>query len=569
MTLLILFGYLLIAHAKPALSFKIYGLKDEPLKNANERLAVIEKSIGPLNTAKIQTLYKQGKGEIEKAIEPYGYFQATITHTLTHKKNDWLASYYVKPGPQIRVSELEIRIEGPGKNNPALQKTLHSLPVKRGDFLNVPNYKKSRSMLINTAQDQGYIKAYYSNDKTIVDVLNYRTVMKLTLDTGPRYYFGPINFSKSPFTTKFLNRFVNFKAGEPFNADKLTQLQNNYSGTGYFKGVTMDPQVPETDSKATTVPVDVGFIMNKQKQYRIGLGYGTVTGPRISGGGTWRWVNRWGQKFNLSGFLSREFSQLDAQYLIPGVRVLPDYYTINASIYQITPPHGKWANVFKIGPGYLWVTGKWTWEVRLNQIWERWRLGKNDPNQYGRLLQPTFTVTRLSVPNPTKVENGSRFTFAIRGASTAALSTVSYLQPEGSLKIIKTLWSDNRFIVYANIGYTLVKDQDKLPLSEQYFAGGPGSILGYSVQNFGPGRYLTVANFDYQRRIYGDLYAGVFYDIGNAFNSFNHYGKNLKKSAGITGVYRTSIGDITVYVAKALSKKGNPTRFGFMIGPEL
>lgn len=547
--------------------YTITGIDKVLLKNANERMRVMLQSVKPvLKRHAARQLYRAGKQEITLALQPYGYYQPTVDGKLTQEGQDYVANYTVEKGEPIRIQSLTVLIKGPGKLNPKLQKALKKIPLKQNDVLEVSNYQRSKVDLINAARTQGYINAELSQDSVKVNLIHYQANVEMVLDTGPRYYFGPVALNKTPLNPDFLRRFLNFKPGEPYNPQKLTDLQSTYAGTGYFRSISITPSPNRNTHK---VPVKLKFEMNKKHLYQIGLGYGTVSGIRLSGAINWRYIGQYGHKFKLSGLWSRTYYDLSAQYLIPAHNPVSAYYTLNASMYIMQANNNAQAYVAKFGPGYLWQVQKWTFEGYLWYLNESWRLNGNDNYQSGHLIMPEVKATRLSTQNIVSVENGSRYQFVVSGAYKSLYSAASYLSSQFNFKGIKTLGVGNRFILGLQLGAIAGSQYNDIPLSQRFFAGGDNSILGFDYLGIGPGRYLTVANTAYQRKIYGDFYAQVFYDLGNAFVSFDDYKHNLNRTAGLGVVWRTPVGDLTVYWAKILSKQGQPNQFGFSLGPEL
>ena len=169
-----------------------------------------------------------------------------------------------------------------------------------------------------------------------------------------------------------------------------------------------------------------------------------------------------------------------------------------------------------------------------------------------------------------QVENGYNFSLILAAADKAILSSLTYVQPQLKVKWIRTIDLNNRLIFLTQIGATLSKNKNSLPLSQRFFAGGQGSLLGFNFQSIGPGYNIAIANVTYQRRIKGPFYSGLFLDVGNAYDGkFSNFRNNLQRSAGLEGVWRSPVGDITIYWAKVLSLPGHPNRFGFTLGPEL
>ena len=529
------------AVAKSKFNFTITGIKNDSLINATERINLTKQTDKAQTRRFLQKTYRSGFQEIKLALQPFGYFKAQINGTLKFQGGQAYANYAVAKGPPIHITKLTLNLTGDGQDNPWLIKSMQHFQLHKGDILDVPKYQKAKAILISQARRHGYIFAKYVSDNVKIDLINYQVSMLLTLDTGPRYYFGFTTLGKSALKPSFLRKFLNYKKGYPFNPDKLTRLQNIYSDTGYFRSITITPKIPNEANRKhkKSVPVNIDFLMRPKRFYQIGLGYGTLTGVRMQGTSNWRWVNSNGDKFKLSGLWSKLYYQLSAQYLIPSNKPKNSFYTLNASMFIINPQNYSKAYVAQFGPGYLWQRGKWKIETILYYLHEKWQLSPSDTFKYSHLVMPQVTLIRLSQKNVTAVENGTRIKFTLSGAVKHLYSSLSYLQPQFEFKWIKTVGENNRLIFLTVDGASIGSQLDKMPLSQRFFAGGPNNLLGYDYQGIGPGNYLTVANVAYQRKIYKSVYGEVFYNIGNAFDNFYNYAENLQKSAGIAAVWRT------------------------------
>jgi len=560
-------GLCFVAYGANSINYEVTGLEGAPLTNAENRLKIETQSKTKLTPDTIQKLYANGAENIRKAIEPYGYFRATIkTIRLLRNKNKWTAAYHVTPGEPLRITRIYIKAIGPGKNDKRVLKALKKLDVKVNDVFNVEKYKAAQSALLYAAHKAGYIKAKLVENDVKVNLVTYTCRMDIVLDTKLRYYFGGTIFSKNPLSDKFLRRYLTYKPGDVFSSKKLLSLENTLNSAGYYRGVSVLPELNKIKNRH--VPVRIDLTPYKRERYQIGLGYGTASGPRVSGGVKWRWVNRYGHKFSTDFIASRTDSHLQAQYIIPGSDPAKDQYALNAGYFTLFPRNGQ-ATVEKIGASYITKSGHWQQTFNLSYVLERFRLQKHLAFQNAQMLMPNYTLNWQDVRNVIRVKNGSRITFILSGASKDALSTVSFLQTEVRFKTIHTFFENNRLILRIDLGYTAVRDFNKLPLSEQFYTGGPNSVRGYPSEHIGPGRYLTVGSLEYQRRVYGNFYGAIFYDAGSAFNDSSDYRKMLRRSAGPGIVWLSPVGDISVYVAKALTSKGQPYRFEFSLGAEL
>ena len=115
--------------ASQNLEFDITGLTDDPLKNALKHLQILVKTAGTLTPTLINQLYQAGPQEVQESIKPFGFFKSTITHKqLTHEGNNWVAHYTINPSEPLRITNINIKIAGPGNQNLKINKTLVHLP---------------------------------------------------------------------------------------------------------------------------------------------------------------------------------------------------------------------------------------------------------------------------------------------------------------------------------------------------------------------------------------------------------------------------------------------------------
>jgi translocation and assembly module TamA len=169
--------------------------------------------------------------------------------------------------------------------------------------------------------------------------------------------------------------------------------------------------------------------------------------------------------------------------------------------------------------------------------------------------------------NPINVNQGYRLSFDLRGASQYVVSNTNFLQSEIKGKYIFSPTTSSHVVVRGDLGYTVVKDLNLLPLSLQFFAGGLDSVRGFPISYFGPGRYLKTGSVELQHRIYENWSGAVFYDVGVADDHFN---ASPGQGVGLGLIYNSIIGPVKVYAGYGfLHDKSHHTDIEFSIGPEL
>lgn len=548
--------------------FEVDGVSASAANNAVQRLKVEYSFIKKPTESKLRTFYNDANPIVLKALKPYGYFRATVVHRSWHNEDKKITlKFRVTPGELLKVTHLNINIAGPGKNTPAIRQSLKTLPLKEGDVFDVETYHKLRNQLLSAAQHDGYIKAYLKHDRVTINLIDYTSTINITLNTGVQYKFATTIFSKNPLSDTFLKRFMRYKKGEPFSSDKILRLQNDLSSAGYYQSVNVTPRLDHIKNRS--VPVHVKLTPYLQRRFQFGLGMGTVSGLRLKTGVLWRWVNRWGHSFSTNVSWSNFLKNINFLYSIPTKHnPANSSYTIGGGYYTLKPRHAD-ALIKKLSLGYVTKHQKWQQSINLSYSLERFRISKAIAYQNARLLTPSITWSWISTPNKLWIKHGTSLMIALSGSDAQFGSTVSYGQAQVRAKTIQSFLDRNRIVLMGDIGYTTVKDYYKLPVSVQYYTGGPNSIRGFAPLSIGPGRYLTVGSVEYQYRVVGNWYAAVFYDTGSAFNDFSKYSSELEYSGGVGAIWESPIGAVRIYVAKPLSKDTNAIRVDFALGPEL
>jgi translocation and assembly module TamA len=107
----------------------------------------------------------------------------------------------------------------------------------------------------------------------------------------------------------------------------------------------------------------------------------------------------------------------------------------------------------------------------------------------------------------------------------------------------------------------------------RFFAGGDRSVRGYAYQSLGPrnregnvtgGKHLLFGSAELERAIRQDWGVAVFYDTGNAFDSFTEV--TLAQSAGLGLRYYSKIGPFRLDIARQLNVASPAIRVHFVVG---
>lgn len=553
------------AWSTSTLKIVITGINGEVLTNAQSRLQAWQKNqLATLNYTEAQQLCQQGEKELVIALQAYAYFKPHIVSHLERQDQQWLITYQVSAGPPLLITKLDLQILGSGQNDPQLKQVLAHFPIQEQQAMLTENYNKAKKALFDTALKQGYLKASFQKSKIAIDLQHYTAVVILHFATGERYYFGLVNFGKTPLRNDFLQKFLTFKTGEPYLADKLLESQRNLTNSDYFEQVSLHPELQVIDTDQ--VPITSIISLKKSQQYKFGMGYGTDTGIRGTLGFQWKPINDTGQWFNTTLQGSERQSNLNANYVIPGSDPMTEQYTFGGFYQDENPIDNGQSTIKNLHAGY--TTSFWGWQqsYTLNLQQERYQVEEGDEPKNSFVVMPSVTWTRTRSDNPVFVTDGYRLSVNARGADRGLFSSSSFIQTDLQAKYIHSITNASRIILRSEFGYTVVNDLDSLPRSLRFFAGGTQSLRGYNYQELGPARYLLTVSAEYQQQIVGKWYAAAFYDTGNAFNQFP---PNLQQAPGLGVVWISPVGTLELTLAKAINKPGEPIKVQFSMGADL
>lgn len=554
----ILFTPLGYAEYPPRVVYQIQGLNQDLMGPVQNHLDRSLQSLVHPSTEEVQFWYQHSVSDIQQTLEAYGYFKPSIKHSLKKIDASWNANYQIFVGPPLKITTLKISVEN-AKQNPKITKLIVDFPLHVGDIFRSEVYEDAKQKLLAKVVAEGYLSASFSKHTILVNRQAYTAKLILTLNTGPRYYFGPITFKQSILNNNLLQRYIPFKSGDPYSSIQLLKLQDNLNKSGYFQNVS----IPDSQLNKQNQNLPITFILTPRpsQQYTAGIGYGTDVGVRGTLGWESRYLNKEGHRLSILSQLSKVQNSLQTTYTIPGKHPNTDNYNINFAIVR-----KKLTQVARttqqLGIGSISKWKGWQRNLFLNYQIERFNY-LNQPKTSSHLLTPGINLSYSKFDNPLFALHGYQLNFRLQGASQNILSNTSFLQTELQGKYILS-WDDNsRLLFRSDIGYTLTSNLANFPPSLLFYAGGSQSVRGYAYQSLGPARYLMIGSVEYQHRLINNFYGAIFFDAGNAVNNFPI---NLQKGSGIGLVWASPLGPMEITAGKALDLPGHPIRFQFTMG---
>ncbi|MEW8655807.1 MAG: BamA/TamA family outer membrane protein, partial [Candidatus Thiodiazotropha endolucinida] len=312
-----------------------------------------------------------------------------------------------------------------------------------------------------------------------------------------------------------------------------------------------------------------------RNRYRIGLGYSTDMGPRL----TLDWKNRRrgrnGHRMRSELQISKPLSTISTEYIVPLQRPTVDFISFGASLEHFDSDTNSGNRALLSAVHSVSLGRGWRRSLGLEYSYEDFEVGEQEDSS--RLLVPSITWLRIKSDGKAYIQRGNRLEFRLEGASESLLSTTDFFQLYSAVKFIRGFGEgDWRVLNRLELGATWADELTELPPSKRFFAGGDNTVRGFGYQDLGPrdqndevigGRYFAVGSVELERRISGKWSGALFLDAGNAFDP--DYDSDTAYGLGFGARWHSPVGPVRIDIAHGRVDDDRQWRLHIVVGPEL
>lgn len=553
----------------------IEGVSGTVLKNVEAHLAIADlvarAATGvPASAAEVRRRHRRASADITNALQALGYYQAHIDSSLDRVGDDWLASYRIVRGPPTRLRTVLIEVDGTElRTIPPLEPKVKPYLVP-GRRLHHGRYERTKELLLESMHAEGYLDAAMA--QATLDVFPELLVADVhwQITRGPRYEFGEIRLAQSALSDVFARRYIQIEPGTPFNGAELNALQLRLINSGYFNEVAVD--IAREAAKDGRVPVTVTATPRASQNYKLGLGYGTDTGPRVTTGIEFRRLNQSGHRLRLDLQTSTVRTQGGLEYAIPVRNVNTDllkFYTHAERANIGDADSDQYALGGRLEDGWLGLRRA----LYLEYSHEVFNFGSG-PNRASDVLTPGIRLSVQKGDDLLFTRRGFSASVDVHGGVQSLLSDTSFVHASANATAVWPLSRSSRLILRGAIGVIQANDFEALPPTQRFFTGGDRSVRGYAFESLSPrnaagddigGAHYFNQSVEFDQLVWREFGVAAFYDRGGASETV--FG-GQHEAVGLGFRYRSPFGMIRVDVAKPLD--GTPgVRLHLALGPDL
>ena len=556
-----------------------------------------------------------------EALRPFGFYAPSVDGRIERRDEETLRLILtIDAGPPIRVAEAHIEILGAGQDIPELLRWRRNWPLPAGVVLDQAVWEEQKVQAIGYAEARGFLAAEFSEHVLELDLDQNLATLRLTLDTGPQYVFGDIDYGEHILKPPVLVSIPRFQKGVPYSSRMLDRLRVDLWKTGYFDNVEIE-EVLQSGESPPEVDLSLKLETTLKNSYQGSLGVGTDTGMRVQAQWSRVPMSSNGDRLDLGFGWQRqddEFS-LHTNYRLPRSTRQRQFWTVelfgrleNLDLeFKRLPEDEDFikiangdVNEFHVRFGRLKVHNlkngdqQYFGTVFAQYLNSQQRYVPLNPiptlqNEHANLLESTdnafsfgYDADLVDVWGKGFDTQGRRDRAWLFVSDRTLGSEVDFTQVYIGTQRVYRRGERWKLLVRGEAGYTDARVDNltinvdgaavdlsitELPIFYRFKAGGSQSVRGYSFESLSNNdigsNHLITASVEAEYRIWEKWSVAAFFDIGNAFNDWSE--PNLRKGVGIGFRWYSIAGPIRIDFAKALDVDDQPWRFHFTIGTPL
>jgi translocation and assembly module TamA len=501
----------------------------------------------------------------------------TLPDALTQAPASQTATVLITPqkGAQFHLGRVDVTGLPPGFTPPPM--------VKPGDTALAAPIIAAGPALRTALHNAGYAFATVSGPLAVAEPATHVLDVTYTTTSGPRVDIGAISFAGLKRTDPvFLRRHIALRPGQRYSDTTLQAARDSLLGLGVFASVTPVPQ----DHPGPDGQVPISFRVVEQKRHAVTLNgaYATDTGFTI--GTSWEDRNLFRRAETLT--LSASANGLGGTgttspgYDLKAAFTKPDFHargqTLNLTLEglnesltaykrtailvsaSLSRPITAHTNI-TFGPSFV------NERVRQEGVSRTYVLAQFPIsftyNTADSLLEPTHGVNASIALTPTMPVIGDHHTpFLIADGSAATY-----------LPIEKSAWGI--IALRGQVGTIQGTSQFQVPPDQRFYAGGSGTVRGYTYQTIGPlfaddnpegGQAVDAFSIELRQHVTKTIGIVPFIDAGQVNAGSTPFTGKLRVGAGLGARYYTGIGPIRLDLAFPLKRVAGSGGFALYIG---
>ncbi len=537
------------------------------LDNASQLGALKDRP--PPSAAALRRRAEEDLPRLQEVMRAAGYWEAQVAFTVDTTAKPARVTLTVTPGPLYRLKAVAFLLpsgepapilaqEGPAAVGLAPGGPALSAPVEAGN-----------ARIVSLYGQNGQPFAKVDDRRVVVDVASKTMSVTYTIEPGPSARFGATAIDGLKRVERdFVARRIAWTEGAPYDERRVEETRAELVRSGLFSSVeTGHAAQPAPDG---SVAMTVALIEGPPHSVGAGAGYNTNIGL----GARTFWEDRnlfgEGEDLKLSAGAAQKQVGVAANFRRPDFLVRKQDLLANAELlHQTTDAYHSRREDAYLGleelmfPPYTLGGGVSLERAYLTEL-------SRDENYL--LAGTPLYVRRDTTDDILDPTAGTRTTLTMTPYHGLLGRSLDFVSLRGEGRAYRRITDSDKYVVaaYGALGSVMGASLEGLPADKRLYAGGAGSVRGYTYQRAGPldrfgipvgGRSSLELGTELRYRVTETIGIVPFVDAGNVYPSDFPNKPSLFYSAGLGLRYYTAIGPIRLDLAFPIAKRPSDSAF--------
>jgi translocation and assembly module TamA len=480
-----------------------------------------------LQDSDLQAMIASAPDEVKKLLETEGYFAANVTvqydgHTVRVQ---------VEPGEPVIVDDVNVTLQGPVRQEADyshfIRTALEEWVLPIGGQFRQDDWDSSKKGVLRPMLLARFPLAQLVSARADIDPASRRAQLNVVIDSGPRINFGPLQISGAQrYPESVIRGQANFREGSPYLQADLLNYQASLERDSHYSNVVVAPlwEARQDDR----VPIQVSVTEMQRQKLDTGLNYSTGEGAGVRLGYEHYNIFKRGYTGSVVYDWKKSRQQLDLGLGFP--RTGSGYsHAINLSRHH-TEADNTITDANEVGVFRIRQVGNIESRLGLEYLVEKEELAQTLTRDNTAVIV-SYGWTQRAIDNALRPGRG--YLIEAQLASTVGNVASDTRFSRGYLRLANywtpSFLTRSTLVTRVEAGQGWAQDSSQVPASRLFKTGGVNSVRGYNYQSLGVsdaagtvtgGRVLATASMEYQYAVTRDWRAALFYDAGDAANSW-------------------------------------------------
>ena len=524
-----------------------------------------------VSVAKLRGQIRSDADLMHRILRADGYYSGKVSTRLARSGDHFTIELNVAPGARYAFGEITFEFKGPIPEELILEKIKEQTGLSAGGPAIAATFIAAEARLDNSLQALGFPFAEGVQHDLVVDHQTKLLNVTFMLEPGARQRMGVVRYEGNEHVIDtYLYKFADWNEGSYFEQRLVNNLRARLVKSGLFAQVTIKTVPADSDH------VDLAVTLTEAPHRTVGAtaGYSTAEGF----GAEVFWEHR--NLFDRGGHFKITARGAEIDQSVAGRLELPNFARLDQTVSleslfrrQNTDAFLSYEGETRIGvdrvitPNFAVLAGaaleysdvtdgegNRAFLLASLPVGVRWD-NSND------LLNPSKGIRASLIATPSINLGNTGFQFL--KSEFRASTYVSFTKKQNVIVALRT-----------RLGSITGAANDTLPATQRFFAGGGGSIRGFSFQNVGlvddagnplGGRSVAEVAAELRVKLSGDIGIVPFIEGGNTYVSELPNFSDFRWGVGIGARYHTSFGPIRFDLAFPLDRQPGESRLQFYV----